>query len=308
VPTIILSITWQPNAKPSNRLVSSPKIWSRSRGDAGNLARPGQIGGLDDVLEYPLSNILARDDVADGLALQLAGDGILHAGAQGLLGLGAVRVQAAADDGEILAGPDQVVLHGALVLVRLLQHHVVQRHHGEGDVALQGAQPRAAEGDDARLALGDAPAPHVGEHVHEHLHGVAAQVRVVVAKLLEGEGGAERRAHDVDEGPRARRVDEAARERVGVQRVALLEPEVGRARAQLLGELGRRPAECDARVPGSEASAEGRETAAAGRAQEEDRLLAHFVCLCGWVWVMFVRNRGYRRSVQREEDSYRKEV
>ena len=87
-----------------------------------------------------------------------------------------------------LSALHQPLLHNLLVRMGHLQHVVVQRDHGNRDVAAEPRHARRAADDNMRPSRG-AAAAQLGERLEHGVHAFLADLRVV-----EGEFG-------VDEGP-----------------------------------------------------------------------------------------------------------
>jgi len=169
---------------PAPRFRSNHATALRSVRDRGNLVPVRSRILQDEVIGQPLARVLPRDGVPDsfGFTPRL---GILDADPDQLGSL-AVDQVAGADDGVGLTARHEPVLHDPLVRARNLESVLVQRDHGDGDVAAEERQARGATNDDVRAAR-DPAAPERGEGLQHGGHAHAANFRVVDGQL--GEDG-----------------------------------------------------------------------------------------------------------------------
>ncbi|KAJ6439863.1 secreted aspartic proteinase [Purpureocillium lavendulum] len=249
----------------------------------------GDVGFLQQVVEHPAADVVARDEVADGLSLDAAGALDVHADV--LVGLLAVDEQARAHNDEALAALEEAPLGDALVLVRGVQGVVVEGDEEQGHVAAVLGDAGGADDGEQRPPRGRsatvtvtvtvvaALGAHGGEGVEQGGDAALADVRVVHGhgEARHADGAADGEVDGVDEARRVVRVGEAGRDGGDVVGVAGAHRQVGGAVGELGLELGGRAAEGDACVAGGDGAAQRGEAAAASGADEGDGL-GHF---CG---------------------------
>ncbi len=145
-----------------------------------NLIDVSLVQSQHKVIRNPLPCVFSGDGVANsgGLSPSL---GILDANPD-LVACLTVDQQAGVDDGVTLSAFHQTVFHDLLVPVRDLQQQVVQRDHGEGNVATEPRHACRAAHNNMRPS-GRAAASQLGEGLQEDGHAFSTDFRVVYRHL-----------------------------------------------------------------------------------------------------------------------------
>lgn len=148
----------------------------------------------------------------------------------------------------------------------------------QGIVTTVRRQACTANGDDpwvSRGPRGPRGLPRVTQGSEKGLDGVLADVRVIVGKFAELKGAADGEDYGVDQAAGSRRVDQALCDHGLVQRVTLLDAQIGRVAlrlGELLGEAGRCATESNAGMACCNGAPQGVEAAPTRGSEEQDRL------------------------------------